>query len=253
MTKSIALIFDMDGVLVDVSNSYRKAIIETAERFLQARGITATFTNADVQRIKNRGNASNDWVVTQKLIKTVYDGPDALLGDVGQDEIKTIFQALYLGSGLFERTYRIKALFQSEGYIRDERWLLPLETLEALSRRFPLAIVSGRPRAELEYALLIAGAKAYFHVTVAMEDVKSGKPNPEGILRALRQLNAAGGYYFGDTTDDVIAAKNAGITPVGVLPPNISNSAALMQILLGNGAVAVLESITDIYTVIKCQ
>ncbi len=250
MTKGIALIFDMDGVLVDVSNSYRRAIIETAERFLKNRGISVKFTNADVQRIKNQGNASNDWVVTQKLIQTVYDGPDALLGEPGQDEIKTIFQALYLGSGLFERTYRTKAPFQSEGYIRDEKWLLPLETLQALEKEFPVAIVSGRPRAELEQALLIAGAKAYFQATVAMEDVEAGKPNPEGILLALKRLNAAGGYYFGDTIDDMNAANNAGIKPVGVLPPNSPNAEVLAQSLLGNGAVAVLQSIAGIYTVI---
>ena len=208
-TKRVALIFDMDGVLVDVSSSYRRAIVETAKIFLLRRGINATFTNKDVQSIKNSGNAGNDWVVTQRLIQKAYGGNYSALGEagevgeVGKDEIKTTFQALYLGSELFEQTYGIKTPFESAGYIRDEKWLLPLEILEALSRKFPLAIVSGRPKAELEYALAVAGAQKYFPVTVAMEDVTEGKPSPEGIKKALKQLNASEGCYFGDTTDEI--------------------------------------------------
>ena len=249
--KTTALLFDMDGVLVDVSSSYRRAIIETAKRFLEKRGIEARFTDDDVQKIKNQGDAGNDWIVTQRLIKTIYDGPDVSIGRVGEDEIKTAFQTLYLGSAKFEESYGITAPFSAEGYILNEKWLLPLDLLEALERdKWPLGIVSGRPRKELDYALKIAGARMYFPVTVAMEDVEKGKPSAEGITKALELLNCKQGYYFGDTIDDMIAATRAGLTGIGSLPPGAGNPAELELLLKRNGAKKVIGKIDELYEAI---
>src|SRR5690554_7295927 len=50
------------GVLVDVSASYRSAIIETARHF----GVEISVE--DIAAIKARGNANNDWVVTHELL-----------------------------------------------------------------------------------------------------------------------------------------------------------------------------------------
>jgi len=57
------LIFDMDGVLVDVSQSYRTAILETAAHF----GVP--ITSEDVSNAKAKGNANNDWKLTHSLIE----------------------------------------------------------------------------------------------------------------------------------------------------------------------------------------
>ena len=56
------VIFDMDGVLVNVARSYRTAIIRTAGKW----GVT--ITDADIEAAKARGNANNDWVVTHSII-----------------------------------------------------------------------------------------------------------------------------------------------------------------------------------------
>lgn len=50
------LLFDMDGVLVDVSKSYRAAIIKTAKKY----GVC--ISDDDIEQEKLKGNANNDWV-----------------------------------------------------------------------------------------------------------------------------------------------------------------------------------------------
>jgi len=56
------IVFDMDGVLADVTESYREAIVQTVERF------TATRVERDlIQRYKNAGGWNNDWALSQKI------------------------------------------------------------------------------------------------------------------------------------------------------------------------------------------
>jgi len=53
-----------------------------------------------------------------------------------------------------------------------------------------LGIVSGALRDEVEGALRQAGLRDLFKVLVTAEDVAEGKPDPEGYLKALQDLNA---------------------------------------------------------------
>ena len=55
-----------------------------------------------------------------------------------------------------------------------------------------LAITSGAFRREIEHVLSAAGVRDYFKAVVSIDDVANGKPDPEGFLRALEQLNAGG-------------------------------------------------------------
>jgi beta-phosphoglucomutase family hydrolase len=62
-----------------------------------------------------------------------------------------------------------------------------LDTLSAA--HVPLAICSGALRAEIELILEEASLRNYFDVIVSAEEVKRGKPDPEGFLLALEKLN----------------------------------------------------------------
>ena len=56
----------------------------------------------------------------------------------------------------------------------------------------------------------------YFDVVIGENDVKKSKPDPEGILCALKKLNCREGYYIGDNVTDIQAGKRAGVKTVGV-------------------------------------
>jgi beta-phosphoglucomutase len=87
-----------------------------------------------------------------------------------------------------------------------------------------LAIVSGSARAEIEPVLDAAGIRDAFATIVALDDVRRGKPDPEGYLIALHLLGVEPGAAAAveDSEAGVAAAKAAGVYTVGVtttLPP----------------------------------
>ena len=72
MGKLDLLIFDMDGVLIDVSGSYREAIRETVRIYLETclgfkRG-TGSVTPDDISLFKSAGGFNNDWDLTSGLL-----------------------------------------------------------------------------------------------------------------------------------------------------------------------------------------
>ena len=52
-----------------------------------------------------------------------------------------------------------------------------------------MAIYSGALRSEIELVLDKADLRSFFEVIVSAEQVKKGKPNPEGFILALQKLN----------------------------------------------------------------
>lgn len=219
--KNGLLILDIDGVLVDVSNSYRQAIKQTAEFFTKTE-----VTLQEIQNYKNKGGYNNDWDLTEAIIRKRGYG-------VSRKKIIEKFQELYLRK-----------------LMKNEKWLLDKQILGELSKNYELAIMTGRPREEAVYVLKNNDVLNYFNEIIAMKDVTKQKPNPEGLLKILRKFNANNAFYFGDTIDDMKAAVNADIVAIGVLPPS-DKSEELKNLLLENGAKVVLDNINLIKEVLK--
>ena len=59
-----AIVFDMDGVLVDPERSYRQTVVETVAYFAnQAPRVTL----GELEDYKNQGGYNNDWALTQRI------------------------------------------------------------------------------------------------------------------------------------------------------------------------------------------
>ncbi|MEK6947327.1 MAG: histidinol-phosphate transaminase [Nanoarchaeota archaeon] len=214
------LIFDIDGVLVDVSNSYRAAIRKTAEYFTKS-----SIGFEEIQKYKNKGGLNNDWDMTKAIIENKGF-------KINKKIIIKKFQYYY---------FKLK---------NNEKWLLDKKILEILSQRYNLAILTGRPRKEAIYVLKKNKVIDYFKVVIAMEDISKQKPNPEGLLKVLNKFPNSGAYYFGDTIDDMKTAVSANIIPVGVLPPQ-DKSKFLENLLAKNGAKLVIQNINQIMEALK--
>lgn len=96
------------------------------------------------------------------------------------------------------------------------------EFVKSVAGRHRLAIVSGALRHEIELILKTAGMRDDFeHITTA-EDVRDGKPAPEGYLHALHSLNrrapllAAECLVIEDTLFGIQAAHAAGMRCLAV-------------------------------------
>ena len=209
------LIFDIDGVLADASKSYRIAIKKTAEYFTEQKiGVK------EVQDYKSKSGYNNDWDLTDAIIKSRGK-------NIPKKKIIKKFQQYYL---------KLR---------NNEKWLLDKSILKALSKKYRLAILTGRPRNEAFYLLNKNNANNYFSAIIAMEDAGRQKPYPDGFFRIMEILDNRDAYYFGDAIDDIKAAIAANIIPIGVLPPQ-DKSAKLRKTLIKNGAKRVLSNINKV-------
>lgn len=191
-----ALLFDIDGVLVDVSKSYREAIRKTARFFLKR-----PVSMQEVAEVKNKIGMNNDWDATYALIKNK---------DIPYQLVKSIFQEKYLGTD------------KTNGLINNEKLLITKKQLTALKDMYRvLGIVTGRPKKEAEYTLHKNKIKELFDVVVAMEDTQRGKPFPDPILKAIDLLNIQNTVYIGDSPSDVLAAEAAKIPSIYIGNQNI--------------------------------
>ena len=221
-----SLVFDMDGVLIDARNSYRAAIEKTYEHFTGK-----TISQKEIQNAKNLGGLNNDWDLTKYLLeKSGFT--------TSYDDIVNVFQEIYWKDG--------------QGLINKETALFNTELLSELSKDYNLSIFTGRLKAEAIFALEKFNATNYFYPIITTDDIPQGmgKPNPYG-LKVIKDMTIGDNYtYFGDTTDDILAAKSAGYKAIGVLPPQ-DKSQELIELLMNKGADDTINSVTDIKSLLE--
>ena len=205
----------MDGVLVDVSGSYRRAIQETAAHFTGREIGPQT-----IQRYKNQGTFNDDWKLTHAIIR------DASM-EVPLSRVIDEFQRRYRGDNW-------------NGFISSEPPLIHTPLLQQICRKDRVVgIVTGRPEAEARWTIERFGWSAFFPLVVAMEKQQGrGKPDPYPLQHAMAACSAAGrsmspdeAVYVGDSVDDVVAARAAGLWSIGIVPPYLDpvEHAALLR------------------------
>ena len=224
--KKDLLIFDMDGVLVDTRNSYRKAIQQTFEIFS---GKSITFD--EIQSAKNQGGLNNDWDLTEFLLKNAGI-------EIPKNEIINKFQQLYWNDG--------------NGFISNEELLIKKETLEKLSLSYNLAIFTGRPKTEAMFTLKENQIDKFFFDVITMDDLPNDrqKPCPDGIEKIKEKSYYNNIYYFGDTSDDMICAKSANVIGIGVLPPQ-DKSDELKASMTKSGAKSIINEVNEILNIME--
>ena len=220
-----ALLFDVDGVLADVSRSYRQAIIDTVASY----GIE--LEPNEIEATKAAGGANNDWCVTRRLLAA--HGVEVSLG-----EATTRFEARYQGDA-------------GHPGLRERECLIPeVALLEALASRVPLAVVTGRPRADLEDFFGRTGVGRLFSTVICMEDAPA-KPDPAPVRLALKRLGVRSAWLIGDTPDDICAARDAGVVPLGILAPG-ADPTTMRSALAGAARVlSRLDELLDLLEVIS--
>ncbi len=216
------VIFDVDGVLVDVHGSFHKTIVDTV-RFFTGRRVTY----AQIHEWKNRSGYNDDWRLTTDWV--------ASLGQpVPYEKVKKQFMKFYWGTK------------SSHGNVAREKWLVTERRLEKWSCRAELALFTGRTRRELNHTLSGTGAKRIFRRVVTMDDVKKGKPDPEGLRLLLNGAPPREALYLGDNIDDALSAKRARVPFLGVLPHGTDAHRFREKNLRELGAVAILHSVRDL-------
>src|SRR5579872_2019066 len=211
----------MDGVLVEVTESYRETIQRTVEHFTGRRP-----TRAEIQDFKNRGGWNDDWALSHRLI-----------GDAGkQVEYQAVvdhFNTIFHGNG-------------SDGLILRERWIAGEGLFERLAQKYSLAVFTGRLRWEAELTLKRCAPHVRFAPVVGTDDVTQPKPAPEGLLKICAGCTAKQRWYIGDTVDDARCAGEAGVPFIGIAARVNPRYDDLVRVLKAENAVAILDDINQL-------
>jgi HAD superfamily phosphatase len=216
------IIFDVDGVLVDVRGSFHKSILDTVHFFTGSRP-----AYAEIHQWKNRSGYNDDWRLTTDWVASLGSA-------IPYDAVKARFQKFYWGT---------KSM---PGNVARERWLITHKRLERWAKRSELALFTGRTRRELRYTLKGTHADKVFRRSVTMDDVKKGKPDPEGLRLLLNGVAKREALYLGDNIDDALSAKRAGVPFLGVLPHGSDAHQARAARLRELGALDILHSVRDL-------
>ena len=214
------LVFDMDGVLADVTGSYIAAIAATVLHFT-----ANAVSDQQIAEYKNAGGWNNDWALAQKLIF------DRAKLEVPYDEVVQVFQRYFLGAN-------------NDGLITRETWIPHDGLLQRLANEHALAIFSGRPRAEIDITLTRFAPEVRWVSIIADMEVPNAKPAPDGLQAIASAHPGSTLTYVGDNVDDARSARAAGVRFIGVAD---TEGAAILQ---RECASAVVRSVNELEEVI---
>jgi HAD superfamily phosphatase len=220
------IVFDMDGVLAEVTESYREAIQQTVEHFTgrrPARGL--------IQEYKNAGGWNNDWALSQKI--AVDWGVE-----IPYQTVVAYFNEIFIGD-------------DGDGLILRESWLPQDGLLERLGARFGLSIFTGRLRYELDYTLRRFAPEIAFDPILCADDVTRPKPAPDGLLTIGERKPGRKLIYAGDTVDDARSARAAGVPFIGIAAREHSRRDEVVGLFEQEQAIAVIETVNEIEPAIE--
>jgi HAD superfamily hydrolase (TIGR01509 family) len=183
-----AVVFDLDGVLVDsesVWDAARRAVVaETGGHWRQS----ATRTMM--------GMSSPEW--SRYL----------------HDELGVPLEPAEINNHVVDRLL---------DFYKRELPLLPgaIEAVKRLSARWPLGLASSANRPVIDAVLEMAGLRENFAVTVSGEEVARGKPSPDVYLAAAQKLGVepADAAAVEDSSNGLRSAAAAGMLVVAVPNP----------------------------------
>jgi HAD superfamily hydrolase (TIGR01509 family) len=205
-----AVVFDLDGVLVD-----SEQVWDDARRELVAdRG--GTWTDDATRAMM--GMSSLEW------------------SRYMHDELGLDLEPAAISAAVVEKL---------EQLYRRELPLLPgaREAVRALAARWPLGLASSSNREIIDLVLELAGLTDAFAVTVSSEEVARGKPAPDVYLEVARRLGVVpeACAAIEDSTNGLRSAASAGMTVIAL--PNAAFPPADDALRLASAVIASLDEL----------
>ena len=180
-----AVIFDLDGVLLDSEQVWDEA----REQLAKERGGR---WHPQAQR-DMMGMSSTEWSRYMHETMGLPEPPEQINREVVE---------------------RLSAIY------RKHLPVLPgaEEAVERLAARWPLGLASSSNRELIDLALELLGVDHLFAATVSSEEVARGKPAPDVYLEAARRLGVepAEAAAVEDSHNGILSAKSAGMRVVAI-------------------------------------
>ena len=184
-----AVVFDLDGVLLDTEELWDEARRQIAEE----RGGRWP-TNAQRAMM---GMSSREWSRYMHDVVGVPDPPDEISAEVVE---------------------RLEHLYRERLPLFDGA----LDAVRRIGARWPLAIASSSNRPLIDLFLELTATRDLFRATVSSEEVTRGKPAPDVYLEAARRLGVSptSCAAIEDSENGIRSAAGAGL-PVVAIPNRV--------------------------------
>jgi HAD superfamily hydrolase (TIGR01509 family) len=199
-----AVVFDLDGVLLDTEELWDEARRQLAE----GRGRPWPH---DAQRAM-MGMSSHEWSRYMHDVIGLSEPPEEISAEVVR---------------------RLEALY------RERLPLLPsaIEAVRRIGARWPLGIASSSNRPLIDLFLELTRTRDLFRATVSSEEVARGKPAPDVYLEVARRLGDAATSCAAveDSENGIRSAASAGMAVIAIpnraFPPS-SEALSLARVVL---------------------
>jgi HAD superfamily hydrolase (TIGR01509 family) len=181
-----AVVFDLDGTLVDSEPAY----YEAGRRVLARHGVPDFSWEEHAEFI---GTGTRETLAALRSRHGLEPSADELLA-----EKNAVYLELAPAVEAYPEMRKLAGMLRADGR--------------------PLAVASGSSRAAIEAVLAGTGLDAYFGTTVSAEEVARGKPEPDVFLAAalLLGVRPAECVVLEDAPPGVEAARRAGMSCVAV-------------------------------------
>ena len=220
------LIFDVDGVLVDVRQTYWRSALETV-RYITGKRVTYT----ELHRWKSKPGFNDDWSMVSAWVSSLGH-------PTSYEEARAAFEKFYWGSD------------GKPGNVRNEKLMVTPRQIEKWAQRYELNLFTGRTRQEFTFTFDRWPAAKYFRTIITMEDAKR-KPHPEGLQKILGERDPATALYVGDNIDDALAARAAGVPFMAIIAPGEHGYRQRAARFRELGAIALLPRVAEIFRKLK--
>jgi len=212
-----AVVFDLDGVLLDTEEVWDEARRQLSDE----RGGRWP---PDAQRAM-MGMSSPQWSQYMHHVVGVPDSPEEISAEVVK---------------------RLEALYRERLPLIDGA----LDAVRRIGARWPLGIASSSNRPLIDLFLELTGTRDLFAATVSSEEVSGGKPLPDVYLEAARRLDVdpRACAAIEDSENGIRSAASAAMRVVAipnrVFPPS-AEALALAQVVLGSLDELTVELLAD--------
>ena len=185
-----AVIFDLDGVLVDSEIWWHE------ERVAWAMSLGLTWTEADSRAVM--GSNSRGWA---RIMRERMDLPASSDAEIEADIVRRVVGRYEGGAPVIPGA---------------------AEAVRRIARSFPIAVASSAHPHVIAAALRATGLDELMAIAVSSDEVQHGKPAPDVYLETARRLGVPPSrcLVIEDSINGVRAARAAGMTVV--LVPNHS-------------------------------
>jgi len=186
MTLPRAIIFDMDGVIVDSEPLHERAFYQVVQELGYG---------------DNHGIDFRDYVGRSDFELW----RDFVAKNDPEEPLEQLLE--------MKRQRVIKVLLEKEPFFPGL-----LNLVEKLAGKFPLALASGSERAVVQTVLSLQNLGRFFQVVVTAADVEHGKPAPDIFLHAAKLLQVEPGqcWVIEDSKPGVMAGRAAGMRVIAV-------------------------------------